>query len=286
MLISGCIADTGLRAGSPIWRGAIALMFLSAAVPAEAQDGNWGGFYGGLHAGGAWGNTDTNVGCVDNVFGGALCAAAVAERAFPFNMSTDLDGFIGGAQAGYNFQGRRMVVGFEADIAWTSSDSSASVATGATTNFQGNVVSVSQDLEYLATVRGRLGYAVHSNMLLYATGGFAFGDVDYSYALEFSPSGDYAKASDSKTQTGWTIGGGGEYSFGHWSLKAEYLYYDLGEETLSAQAVEETPAITPSGGPVNIFFNPEYETQGHIARLGLNFRFGSHYKRQSIEPLK
>ena len=67
---------------------------------------------------------------------------------------------------------------------------------------------------------------------------------------------------------------GGEYSFGRWSLKAEYLYYDLGEETLRAQAVEVTPAINPGGGPIDLFFNPEFETKGHIVRMGLNFKFG------------
>ncbi len=173
-----------------------------------------------------------------------------------------------------------MVFGIEADIAWTSIDSSSSDRNGATASFVPSVVSVSQDLEYLATLRGRLGYAVHNHMLVYATGGLAFGEVSHSYALNFPSLGDYARASESKTQTGWTVGGGGEYSFGRWSLKAEYLYYDLGEETLSAQAVE----VTPATGPIDLFFNPEFETKGHIVRMGLNFKFG-HRSRQPV-PLK
>ena len=59
---------------------------------------------------------------------------------------------------------------------------------------------------------------------------------------------------------------------------------DLGEETLRAQAVEVTPAINPGGGPIDLFFTPEYETQGHIVRMGLNFKFG-HRSRQPV-PLK
>ena len=99
-------------------------------------------------------------------------------------------------------------------------------------------------------------------------GGLAFGDVDYRYALGFSPSGDYARASDSKTKADWTVGGGGEYSFGHWSLKGEYLYYDLGEETLRAQFIE-------AGVPISVYQYPEIETKGHIVRVGLNFKLGS-----------
>lgn len=282
MLTSGRIGYARLRPGSLAWRSAIAIVFLAAALPAEAQDGNWSGFYAGLNAGGAWGNSDTDVGCVDNT-GAGVCALAAAENPFPFYFSNDLDGFIGGVQAGYNFQSGKMVFGIEADIAWTSMDANTSVSSGATTTFVPSVVRVSQDLEYLATLRGRLGYAVHNNMLVYATGGLAFGDVNHSYALNFPSLGDYARASDSKTQTGWTVGGGGEYSFGRWSLKAEYLYYDLGEESYRAQAVEVTPSIGP-GGPIDLFFTPEYETKGHIIRAGLNFKFG-HRSRGPV-PLK
>ena len=211
----------------------------------------------------------------------------------PTHYSTDIDGFIGVAQAGDNFQKGKVVIGVEADISWTSIDGSDSIATDAppfavpgfgVVDFEPAVTRVSQDLNWLGTVRGRLGYALHNNLLLYATGGVAFGDVDYRYSLEFSPSGDYARASESETQTGWTVGGGGEYSFGHWSLKAEYLYHDLGEDTLCAQAVEEVRSISPKGGPIDIFFKPDYETKGHIVRVGLNFKLGSR-SRQPV-PLK
>jgi outer membrane immunogenic protein len=126
-----------------------------------------------------------------------------------------------------------------------------------------------------------LGYAAHNNLLIYATGGLAYGEVEYRYALNFPSIADYARASDSKTKAGWTVGGGGEYSFGRWSLKGEYLYYDLGEESLRAQAVEGPGG---SGGPVDIFLTPEFETKGHIVRVGLNFKLG-HRSRQAV-PLK
>lgn len=203
-------------------RGAFVLGLLMAAVPAEAQEGNWSGFYAGVNAGGAWGNSDANIGCDDSTFVfGPFCGDAAAQRAIPFNMSSDQDGFIGGVQAGYNFQRGRMVFGIEADIAWTSIDGSQSVTTAPTLSFPtGNDSRVSQELNYLGTVRGRLGYAMHNNFLLFATGGLAYGDVDNRYAFEFRTVGGSATASQSETKAGWTVGGGGEYSFGHWSLKA------------------------------------------------------------------
>jgi len=103
MFTSGGLRCAGLRAGSLAWRSVIAVFFLVAAVPADAQDGNWTGFYAGLNAGGAWGNGDTDIGCSDGgIFIGA-CAANAGASLLPSSASIDADGFIGGGQAGYNF---------------------------------------------------------------------------------------------------------------------------------------------------------------------------------------
>jgi outer membrane immunogenic protein len=249
---------------------AMALAFLVATAQAQAQGRNWAGFYAGLNAGGTWGNADTDISCADNTGVGFFCPALYGSGAFPSSLSTDLDGFIGGGQAGYNFQRGMMVFGIEADIAWTSIDGSTSVATDVPP-IDPSVSRASQDLEWLGTVRGRLGYAAHNNFLLYATGGFAFGKVDYQYSVESQISTDNVRASGSTIKTGWTIGGGGEYSFGRWSLKGEYLYYDLGEETARGE-------IIGGGAPINVFATPTFETQGHIIRAGVNFKLGRHSK--------
>ena len=287
MLTSGRVGYTSSLA----WRSAVAIVFLAAAVPAEAGGGSWTvpaevgggswtGFYAGLNAGGAWGTSDVDIGCSDGGLFPTFCEDARSTGAFPFNMSNDLDGFIGGAQAGYNFQHGKMVVGLVADFAWTSIDDTDSQTTGPTLFFtEGNVSRVSQKLDWLATVRGRLGYLVHNSFLLYATGGLAFGEVDHSYETVFS-GGDYFRVSKSDTMTGWTVGGGGERSFGHWSLQAEYLYYDLGEESFNTQYVT---IINCPCDPLP-FRHPKFETQGHIFRVGMNFKFGGHADRPV--PLK
>jgi outer membrane immunogenic protein len=100
--------------------------------------------------------------------------------------------------------------------------------------------------------------------LFYATGGLAFGDVQHSYSI-VAESGDSAFASGSKVQTGWTIGGGSEYNFGKWSLRGEYLFYDLGDAHLNAVG------LAPDGSPTDNEFPSETRTSGHIVRVGVNF---------------
>ena len=122
-----------------------------------------------------------------------------------------------------------------------------------------------QELRSLSTLRGRLGYAA-GNVLLYATGGLAVGQVEYAFGLtdaQFA-GGGFAGASNSQLKVGYTGGAGVEISFGQFSVKTEYLFYDLGQETLTA------PFLI-GGVPEPFTFRPEFDTQGHILRIGTNF---------------
>jgi outer membrane immunogenic protein len=92
-------------------------------------------------------------------------------------------------------------------------------------------------MNFLGTVRGRLGYLAMPNLLVYGTGGLAYGNVTYSVDLAqygYSSAGAttqaaFANANNSAVQVGWTAGGGAEWMFmQNWSAKVEYLYYDLG----------------------------------------------------------
>ncbi len=98
---------------------ALGLVVVFADNPAQAQSPthNWSGFYAGLHAGGAWGDTDVDVGCNDvhSIFPG-YCALAAPSGVPPSNFSPDMSGYLGGGQAGYNFQSGNWVFGVEADI--------------------------------------------------------------------------------------------------------------------------------------------------------------------------
>ena len=77
--------------------------------------------------------------------------------------------------------------------------------------------------DWLATVRGRAGYAF-DRILIYGTGGGAFGNVQAGVRR--------AGPFSSSTQTGWTAGAGVEFAFTpNLTAKVEYLYVDLGNQS-------------------------------------------------------
>ena len=119
------------------------------------------------------------------------------------NIPTKPSGFVGGAQAGYNFQNGPWVFGIEGDIQ----------GNGASDTFAPWKFSN----PWFGTLRGRVGYAL-GNVMFYGTGGLAFGELR---ATTFG-------VSESHTNAGWTAGVGAEMGFApNWSAKIEYLYVDL-----------------------------------------------------------
>ncbi|CAA0095464.1 Uncharacterised protein [Starkeya nomas] len=173
------LAGLGMAALLAAPAAAADLGYRAPAAPAAyapAPVFTWTGFYIGANAGYGWGEAD---------------------------FSPDIDGFIGGLQAGYNWQGAGpLVLGVETDIQYA--DVSSSVFT----------------LDYFGTLRARLGFAV-DQFLLYGTGGLAYGRGTY----------EVIGLSNDKNHIGWTVGAGAEYAIdNNWSVKGEYLYVDLGEE--------------------------------------------------------
>ena len=174
------------------------------------------------------------------------------------------------------------VVGLEADIQGLSGSNKSFSLTSATPNpvFPGfpvnQVATVTSRLDYLGTVRGRVGYLFTPSFLAYATGGFAYGGVHDSTNIAqnviAAPLTPYAGASTfSGTRGGWTIGGGFEWMCAqNWSVKAEYLYVDLGTAT------NTTPLVNPDniGG---IFSSATAISSVHvtdnIVRAGINYHF-------------
>ncbi|HTB03714.1 MAG TPA: outer membrane protein [Bradyrhizobium sp.] len=119
------------------------------------------------------------------------------------NNPTRPSGFVGGVQAGYNWQNGPWVFGVEGDIQATGADD-----TFAPWKFSN---------PWFGTMRGRAGYTV-SNVLFYGTGGLAFGEL----------SGQTFGLAESHTNLGWTAGVGAEVGLApNWSAKIEYLYVDL-----------------------------------------------------------
>jgi outer membrane immunogenic protein len=143
--------------------------------------------------------------------------------------SPDTDGFAGGIQAGYNWQGAGpLVLGVEADLQYSGISSDV------------------YEQDYFGTVRARVGFAF-DQFLLYGTGGLAYGKSTY----------ELAGLSNDKTSTGWAFGAGGEYAVSpNITLRAEYMYLDLGSETYQTVA-----------GPLEI------GSTTNLLRAGVNYKF-------------
>ena len=228
----------------------------------SASSFNWTGPYVGAHLGYGWGDADTSF--------SPLPTAARFSALAPTTLSPDPSGVVGGVQAGYNYQMGCFVVGIEADFSGSGMSGSQTVSPiiqNNGTRFPGaGFLTAHQETNWFGTLRPRLGYTVIPALLVYGTGGLAYGDVSYSANSDFRPNGAaFYPASFSKTKVGWTVGGGVEYAISkNWTLKAEYLYMDLGSESVSAN-----PGITLP--PFRVGYN--WETTANIFNIGINYKF-------------
>jgi len=177
LLIAGCVLAASAYAAMA------ADMPLKAPPPPPAPVFTWSGCYLGGSVGGIWRQTDNvTLGVVD---GGSGAAAAVAAGAIPTAFSVGSSSFIGGGQAGCNYQAASWVLGIETDFSGTKLDGIATIATNVPPFFP-LTSSVSQDMSFIGTTRGRLGWA-SGNVLVYATGGAAYAHVSYGYTRTTSP---------------------------------------------------------------------------------------------------
>jgi outer membrane immunogenic protein len=240
---------------------ACVLIFSQTALAAEStQSFDWTGPYAGVHLGCGWGDPAVHV--------DPLPHNLVSPDQAPSTVNPGPTGAVGGVQAGYNYQMGRFVAGIEADFSGSAMSGSKSVSPILYTNGSTvpGAVSASETTNWFGTLRPRLGFTVPPALLIYGTGGLAYGNVSYSANTNFSPPGNETyPASFSKTQVGWTAGGGLEYAFSkRWTLKAEYLYMNLGSESAIGN---------PS--PPNPPFQEGYswKTTANIIDFGLNYRF-------------
>jgi outer membrane immunogenic protein len=215
---------------------------LQVKAPAMAPlPASWTGWYIGAHAGVNWQQSSST-----NNY--TTTSANVAH--------TDGSGFIGGGQIGYNWQHGNSVFGVEGDFSWLGGGGSNSIPEpGKQSAF------VSNKVDWLSTVRGRMGLAVGDTMV-YATGGVAIGHANNSQApFETGVGAVLHVKSESKTKVGWVVGGGIEHMWDqHWTVGLEGLFVDLGKSTAS---------IAPAGFTKSTTFS----NQIVIGRVKLNYKF-------------
>lgn len=211
------------------------LLALAMASPSSAADMprkapayyvapfSWSGFYVGINGGYGWGTAD---------WSSAVTTGSPKPK-----------GALAGGTIGYNLQTGVWVWGLEADLdySWMKGSATGTGACAAPGCETRNT--------YLATGRGRLGYAF-DRWLPYITGGAAYGGIKMMPANGLS---------ETKSRFGWTVGAGLEYAMlGAWSVKAEYLYVDLGTATCSAATCG---------------IDTDVKFKENIVRAGLNYRF-------------
>lgn len=230
-------------------------------APAPPASGySWKGVYIGAHVGYGWGRAKTSF--------AALPTAAQFINLAPITLRNDPTGANAGAQAGYNWQSGKFVAGVETDFSWSRMRGTV-VVVGITQNngasWNGSLTA-HQDTKWFGTLRPRAGFTPTSKIFLYGTAGLAYGHVNYFDNADFRPQGPIQyPAAANKTKTGWTAGGGVEVGINkHWSLKAEYLYYDLGKQSLTGSPV-------PANPPFQVSYTSE--TKAHTFNTGVNFRF-------------
>lgn len=247
---------------------------------------SWTGWYAGLNAGGAWQSDPINNSFAETLCAGivpsACAAVALDGNTFLSNLDPKTSGFIGGGQIGYDYQVNSTVVGIEADFQGANLHGSAS-ATGTVPSGVPGITFVetgtgTEKTDWLGTVRGRFGWTPTPPLLIYATGGVAYGHVQTSASISGSfpqnpaPVFGSTTLSQSDTRAGPAVGAGFEWMFApRWSAKAEYLYYDLGKVTLDQSFIVAVPSMPGELTGTNVQSAAHYS--GSIARVGINYHF-------------
>ncbi|MEW6767453.1 MAG: outer membrane protein [Pseudomonadota bacterium] len=226
----------------------------------------WSGWYAGANFGYGFGP--------GNIYLEGLTADTRTQFVSP-QLGTRPAGFLGGAQAGMNWQSGLWVYGLETDL--SRAQIGANVAGPFVLPPFNFVTRGSQNLDWFGTLRARLGVAAFDRSLFFATGGLAYGRASVSNYADLpgrvciTPQHNTfcVTGLSSQWKLGWTIGGGWEYALAsRWSMKVEYLYYDLGRVTNATNEVD--PLFAPPD-----FFRGSADVKGNIVRAGLNYKLGS-----------
>jgi len=212
-------------------------VYLPPVVPVY----NWSGVYLGINGGYGFGSSEWTVS--QNLSGSTSSGS--------FNTN---GGLVGGT-LGVNFQTGGFVFGVEGDWDWqglqgTSNSPFCNILASGTPSCE-------TKSDWIATIRGRAGYAA-DRVLFYATGGGAAGNVQ---------TGLSTLSLQSNTEYGWTAGAGIEWAFAdNWTAKVEYLFVDLGNTTCN------TSANCGFDAPATAANNSVSFTESMI-RAGVNFKF-------------
>jgi len=227
LLISG-VALAAIVAAAPVLAADMRVAAPAYKAGPVVAPPSWSGCYAGLHGGYGWGDADDT----DPV---------AAER----NLSPD--GYFAGGQLGCNWQWQpNWVFGIEGDIAGANISDHEQFTTGAAPNIQ-------HKIESLASIRARAGWA-NGPHLWYVTGGWGWARAERATQL---PGAEFFQRK-SASHDGWVAGAGYEHMINqNWTVKLEYVYYSLGEETYKFSS----------------FGQPKIDLDLHTVKFGVNYKW-------------
>jgi outer membrane immunogenic protein len=237
----------------------------------------WTGFYIGVNAGGIWPSGSRDASLLDPNAG---LDGAFINAGFPGGLGSQSAGFIGGGQAGYNWQTGAFVLGVETDFDGSTLSKSFNnigspfvgpIAAAAGLNGDFLTVNGKNSLTWLGTTRARVGFVAtpDNRLMIYATGGVAYGGGNSQFSAFDATTGSFWSGNPSSSRVGWTIGGGVEYAVtNNITIKGEYLYADLGSSEFTSLGNAASAIAFPG---VSVAGKINYNAS--IFRAGVNYKF-------------
>jgi outer membrane immunogenic protein len=233
----------------------------------------WTGFYVGVNAGGIWST-------------GGAASTTVFANGFPFlttafpnaNINNSNTGFIGGGQAGYNWQTGAFVLGVETDFDGSTLSRSRSVIGPTFADLINPSINDfftangKASLDWLGSTRGRVGFVAtpDNRLMFYGTGGVAYGGGSADLNIFDANHGFFWSGSTSGSRVGWVAGGGVEYAWtNNIIIGAEYLYFDLGSKYLTT--VPNVAASNFFGAAV--FTSTKINFDASVVRARISYKF-------------
>jgi len=255
---------------------AVAGICVVSAAFAEPGVHDWTGFYIGGNVGSLTERASGTSDFLDPL-------ASVGFTSTPQNNSISQTHIIGGVQAGYNWQfNPHWVIGVESDWDWTHTGhdfcrQTDSLSVACTDNGFG-FENISSTTDWIATVRGRLGFTA-GKFMLYGTGGFALGRIDTTLLQSCLAAGCGSSSlqgattlTNTATKAGWVAGLGVEYALdANWSARAEWQHIDLGTVSNSLTVIGAVgfPVSVPAPQTTTWSRTERYDQ----LRVGFNYRF-------------
>lgn len=236
----------------------------------------WTGFYVGLNAGGIWSSGSRSATIFDP---NAAIDGGILNASFPGGLGNGNAGFIGGGQAGYNWQTGAFVLGVETDFQGTTLSKSTNIVGPSFLVPTGPAAGVSDfftlnaktSLDWLGTTRARVGFVAtpDNRLLIYATGGVAYGGGSANFSFFDNATGSFWSGNPSSSRVGWTVGGGVEYALtNNWTIRGEYLYVDLGSNNFTSVGNTDVATFFPG-----VYASGHIDYNASIFRAAVNYKF-------------